>query len=443
MDLFSQNFNTQQKFNIPLAEKMRPTILDEIVGQPHLIGLGKPLTIAITKDRIPSMILYGPPGCGKTSLAKVIANYTCAHFEIVNAVIEGIPRIKEVIKISEDNLKFHNKKTVIFIDEIHCFNKIQQDALLPFIENGLLTLIGATTENPCIELNKAFLSRLLIFPLKKISEKDIINILENTLTNSKKGYGNLKIYINNKKAIFDFFIHIANGDIRKALNGLENLIAITPINDDGSLTLTLAKAKDSVMKKSLNYDKKGDNHYDVISAFIKSIRGSDVNGAIHYLARMIAAGEDPMFIARRLVILASEDIGLADSNSLVIATSAMLATEKIGLPEARIILSETTIYLAKAKKSNSAYLAIDAALEDIKNIDYGEVPYHLRLRASDHSFSRHYEEGQEITGYKYPHDYPEIDFIIEQQYLPYNLRDKKYYEEKKYDFYKESIKLKK
>ena len=431
MDLFSQNFETQQKAGAPLAEKMRPTTLDEVVGQSHLIGHGKPLTVAVTKDRIPSMILYGPPGCGKTSLAKVIANYTHAHFEIINAVIDGIPRIKEVVKIGEDNLKFHNQKTIIFIDEIHRFNKTQQDVLLPFVENGLLTLIGATTENPYVELNRALLSRLLIFPLKKISKKDIITILESSLTNPQKGYGNFKIHIDDEEALFEFFVHIATGDIRRALNGLENLIAITPINEDGSLTLTLARAEDSVMEKALNYDKKGDNHYDVISAFIKSVRGSDINGAVHYLARMIAAGEDPMFIARRLVILASEDIGLADPNGLVVATNAMIATEKIGLPEARIILSEATIYLAKAKKSNSAYLAIDAALRDIKSGDYGEVPYHLR----DHSFPRPDEkEGQETVTYQYPHvDYPEKDFAIEQQYLPDILKDKKYYKEKKLD----------
>ncbi|AMP20613.1 AAA family ATPase [endosymbiont 'TC1' of Trimyema compressum] len=429
MDLFSQNFETQQKVGAPLAEKMRPTTLEEVVGQPQLIGHGKPLTVAVTKDRIPSMILYGPPGCGKTSLAKVIANYTHAHFEIINAVTDGIPRIKEVVKIGEDNLKFHNQKTIVFIDEIHRFNKAQQDALLPFVENGLLTLIGATTENPYVELNRALLSRLLIFPLKKISEKDIITILESALINPQKGYGNLKIYIDDKEALFEFFVHIATGDIRRALNGLENLIAITPINEDGSLTLTLARAEDSVMEKALNYDKKGDNHYDVISAFIKSVRGSDTNGAVHYLARMIAAGEDPMFIARRLVILASEDIGLADPNGLIVATNAMIATEKIGLPEARIILSEATIYLAKAKKSNSAYLAIDAALRDIKNGDYGEVPYHLR----DHSFPRPDEKGQETVAYQYPHDYPETDFVIEQQYLPDVLKDKKYYKEKKLD----------
>ena len=429
MDLFSKNFEIQKKADAPLAEKMRPTTLDEVIGQPHLIGTGKPLTVAVEKDRIPSMILYGPPGCGKTSLAKVIANYTNANFEIINVVIDGTQRIKEVVKSSKDNLKFHNQKTIVFIDEIHRFNKIQQDALLLFIENGLLTLVGATTENPYVELSRAFLSRFLIFPLKKISEKDIIRILENALTNPQKGYGNLKIYIDNKEALFNFFVHIANGDVRRVLNSLENIIAITPINKDGSLTLTLAKAEDSVIEKVINYDKKNDNHYDVISAFIKSIRGSDVNGAIHYLARMIAAGEDPMFIARRLVILASEDVGLADPNGLVVAINAMLATEKIGLPEARIILSEATIYLAKAKKSNSAYLAIDAALADIKNIDYGEVPYHLR----DHSFSRLDGKGQEIITYKYPHDYPETDFVIEQQYLPDILKNKKYYKEKKLD----------
>ena len=421
MDLFSQNFEEKQKAGAPLAEKMRPTTLNEVVGQPHLIGPGKPLTVAVTKDRIPSMILYGPPGCGKTSLAKVIANYTHAHFEIINAVIDGIPRIKEVVKIGEDNLKFHNQKTIVFIDEIHRFNKTQQDALLPFVENGLLTLIGATTENPYVELNRALLSRLLIFPLKKINEKDIITILESALSNPQKGYGNLTIHMNDKERIFEFLVKIASGDIRRALNGLENLVAITPINEDGSLTLTLERAEESVMEKALNYDKKGDNHYDVISAFIKSVRGSDPQGAVHYLARMIAGGEDPMFIARRLVILASEDIGLADPNGLVVATSAMIATEKIGLPEARILLAEATIYLAKAKKSNSAYLAIDAALSDIKSGDYGEVPYHLR----DHSFPRPDEKDQKTEMYQYPHNFPETDFVIEQQYLPDVLKDKK------------------
>lgn len=430
-DLFSANFVELQKKNAPLAERMRPQTLEDVLGQEHLLGPGKPLKTAIEKDRIPSMVLCGPPGSGKTSLARVVANYTKANFVVINAVIDGIPKIKEVVKESEDLLKFKGQRTVVFIDEIHRFNKTQQDALLPYVENGLIVLIGATTENPYIELNRALLSRILIFTLKKIEDIDLELILKRAIKDPKRGYGEQKIEIKegDEEAFYRFLIHLGGGDIRKSLNALENSVAVTPFNQDGTLVLSVAGLEETLVVKSLSYDKTGEEHYDVISAFIKSVRGSDENAALHYLARMIESGEDPVFISRRLMILASEDIGLADPTALTLATSCITAVEKIGFPEARIILGEVTIYLARAPKSNSAYLAINQAIEDVRNKEYGPIPFYLR----DNSFKRPSAAVESKETYKYPHDYEESDFKVKQEYLPRNLKGQKYYTKKKTD----------
>ncbi|MDD2370801.1 MAG: replication-associated recombination protein A [Firmicutes bacterium] len=418
MDLFDQNLKIQEKKNAPLAERIRPSKLEDIVGQKHLLAKGKPLYEAIIKDIIPSMILYGPPGSGKTTIARVIANSSRSNFVSMNAVIDGIPKIKEVIEEAKNNLKLYSTRTILFIDEIHRFNKNQQDALLPFLESGLIILIGATTENPFVEINKALISRLLLFKLNQINNEDIEGIVERALKDKNNGYGNFPIIFDDKIKLIKFLIHISNGDLRKTLNALEQLVSITQISEDGSIHLTYENAQILIKEKSLPYDKGGSEHYNVISAFIKSVRGSDANATLHYLARMIEGGEDPMFIARRLIILASEDIGLADSNALVVATSGAQALMLIGMPEGRIILGHVATYLAKAPKSNSAYLGIDAAIDDVKNFDIGFVPEHLC----------NYHDG-----YVYPHNFEDKNYIVEQQYLPNSLKDKIYYIKKKFD----------
>ena len=418
MDLFDQNLKELEKRNAPLAERIRPASLEDIVGQEHLLARGKPLYEAIIKDTLPSMILYGPPGSGKTTIARVIANSSSSHFVSINAVIDGIPKIKEVIEEARNNLKLYSKRTILFIDEIHRFNKNQQDALLPFLESGLIILIGATTENPFVEINKALVSRLLLFKLNQIKSKDIEGIIDRALKDKERGYGKYTITFDDRDKLIRFLIHISNGDLRKTLNALEQLVSVTQVSEDGSINLTFENAQMLIKEKSLPYDKGGAEHYDVISAFIKSVRGSDVDAALHYLARMIEGGEDPMFIARRLIILASEDIGLADSNALILANSCAQSIMLIGMPEGRIILGHVTAYLAKAPKSNSAYMAIDSAISDIKNRDIGSVPDHLQ----------NYNDG-----YVYPHNFEDKDFIVEQQYLPTILKGRKYYIKKKFD----------
>ena len=418
MDLFEQNLKEQEKRNAPLAERIRPIRLEDIVGQEHLLARGKPLYEAIIKDTIPSMILYGPPGSGKTTIARVIANNSSSNFVSINAVIDGIPKIKEVIEEARSNLKLYSKRTILFIDEIHRFNKNQQDALLPFLESGLIILIGATTENPFVEINKALVSRLLLFKLNKIQSKDIEGIIDRTLKDATNGYGNFSFTFDDREKLIRFLIHISNGDLRKTLNALEQLVSITKVSKDGSLHLTFENAQLLIKEKSLPYDKGGSEHYDVVSAFIKSVRGSDVDAALHYLARMIVGGEDPMFIARRLIILASEDIGLADPMALILANSCAQSIMLIGMPEGRIILGHVTTYLARAPKSNSAYMAIDSAISDIRNKDIGTVPEHLC----------NYNDG-----YVYPHNFDDKDYVIEQQYLPTLLKNRKYYIKKKFD----------
>lgn len=418
MDLFEQNLKEQEKRNAPLAERIRPIRLEDVVGQEHLLARGKPLYEAIIKDTIPSMILYGPPGSGKTTIARVIANTSSCNFVSINAVIDGIPKIKEVIEEARNNLKLYSKRTILFIDEIHRFNKNQQDALLPFLESGLIILIGATTENPFVEINKALVSRLLLFKLNQIKSKDIEAIIDRTLKDVTNGYGSYSFTFDDREKLIRFLIHISNGDLRKTLNALEQLVSITKVSNEGSLHLTFENAKLLIKEKSLPYDKGGSEHYDVVSAFIKSVRGSDVDAALHYLARMIEGGEDPMFIARRLIILASEDIGLADSTALILANSCAQSIMLIGMPEGRIILGHVTAYLALAPKSNSAYMAIDSAISDVRNKDIGLVPEHLC----------NYNDG-----YIYPHNFDDKDYIVEQQYLPTLLKNRKYYIKKKFD----------
>ncbi len=359
----------------PLAYRMRPKSLDEYVGQEQVIGKDKLLYRTIKADRLSSLILWGPPGCGKTSLAKVISETTKYKFIRINAVTSGVSDIKNAIEEADNPLLNPSGKCILFIDEIHRFNKLQQDALLPYVENGTVILIGATTENPYFEVNKALISRSMVVKLEPLKKEDIVKIIKNALT-SKEGLGNYNIKISDET--IDTIADISNGDVRTALNGLEIAVLTTKMNKDGVIELT-----DEIMSQSMNtrkamFDKSGDSHYDNISAFIKSMRGSDVDATVFYLARAINAGEDPMFLARRIVICASEDVGMANPNALVVANSAMQAVNMIGMPEARIILSEAACYVAKSPKSNASYMAINKALDDVKNKDTGTIPMHIR-----------------------------------------------------------------
>ena len=406
--------------NEPLAYRMCPKTLDEYVGQEHIIGKDKLLYRTIKADKLSSLILWGPPGCGKTSLAKVISETTKYKFTRINAVTSGVGDIKNAIEEADNPLLNPSGKCILFIDEIHRFNKLQQDALLPYVENGTVILIGATTENPYFEVNKALISRSMVVKLEPLTKENIIKIIKNTL-NSKNGLGNYNIKISDEtiKKIAEF----SNGDVRTALNGLELAVSTTKINKDGFIELT-----DEIMSESLNvrkaiFDKSGDSHYDNISAFIKSMRGGDCDATVFYLARALNAGEDPVFLARRITICASEDVGLANPNALVVANSAMQAVNMIGMPEARIILSEAAIYVAKSPKSNSAYMAINKALEDVSSKDTGTIPMHIR-----NSPAKGMEQFGYGKGYKYPHDYP--GHVVEQQYLPDKMLGTKYYEEK-------------
>ena len=361
--------------NIPLAHRVRPKTLDEFVGQEEILGKDKVLYRTIKADRLSSIILWGPTGSGKTSLAKVISNTTKYKFIKLNAVTSGVGDIKSAIEEAKNMLLNPSGKCVLFIDEIHRFNKLQQDALLPFVEDGTVILIGATTENPYFEVNKALISRSMVFKLKPLTIENIYIILKNAIKNPEGlGSYNIKIEDNTLKKIAE----ISNGDVRTALNSLEVAVLTTPVNNKGEIRITPEIAANSTGKKKAIFDKSGDSHYDNISAFIKSMRGSDPDATVFYLARAIEGGEDPVFIARRIVIAAAEDVGLANPNALVVATSCMQAVHSIGMPEARIILSEAALYVANSKKSNCAYLAIDKALEDVKTKDTGEIPMHIR-----------------------------------------------------------------
>ena len=418
MDLFDYMRETAKEKESPLASRMRPTTLEEVVGQQHIIGKGKLLYRAIKADKLSSLIFYGPPGTGKTTLAKVIANTTSAEFKQINATVAGKKDMEEVVKAAKDLQGMYGKKTILFIDEIHRFNKGQQDYLLPFVEDGTLILIGATTENPYFEVNGALISRSSIFELKPLEKEDIKKILVRAVEDTEKGMGSFHAQID--PDALEFLADVSGGDARNALNAVELGILTTDRSSDGIIHLTLEVASECIQKRVVNYDKKGDNHYDIISAFIKSMRGSDPDAAVFYLAKMLYAGEDVKFIARRIMICASEDVGNADPMALTVAVAAAQAVERIGMPESQIILSQAVTYVASAPKSNAAVNAIFAATEAVKKYKT-TVPSHLQ--------DAHYKGAEKLghgTGYKYAHDYP--GHYVEQQYLPDEIKDARFYE---------------
>lgn len=413
-NLINKELNT----SVPLAQRLKPTTLEDYVGQQHILAKDKLLYRAIQSDRLTSLILYGPPGTGKTSLAQVIAKTTKANFVELNAVTCGVKDLREVTEEAIVSLAIKNKKTILFIDEIHRFNKSQQDALLPHVEKGTVILIGATTENPFFEVNKALLSRSMVFKLEPLSNEDLIKVINKALLDKNLGFGNTEIKITDEAV--EFICQHSNGDARRALNALELAVLTTYKNEKGLVHIDISVIEECIQKKQINYDKTGDFHYDIISAFIKSMRGSDPDAAIHYLARMIYAGEDPEFIARRVIIAASEDVGNADPYALLVANAALNAVKTIGMPEARIILAQAVTYISTAPKSNSSYVAINKALEDIENGNIGEVPVHLRDKS--YKGAETFKNGKE---YKYPHNYE--NHYVYQQYLPNELLNKEYY----------------
>ena len=419
MDLFDyMRANTMEKES-PLASRMRPTTLDEVVGQKHIIGKDKLLYRAIKADKLGSVIFYGPPGTGKTTLAKVIANTTSARFEQINVTVARKKDMEEIVKNAKDSIGMYGQKTILFVDEIHRFNKSQQDYLLPFVEDGTITLIGATTENPYFEVNNALLSRSRIFELKPLEKQDIRELVMRAVYDTEKGMGTYGADITDEAA--DFLADVANGDARAALNAVELGILTTDKSDDGKIHITIDVAAECIQKRVVRYDHDGDNHYDTISAFIKSMRGSDPDAAVYYLARMLYAGEDVKFIARRIMICASEDVGNADPNALVVAVSAAQAVERIGMPESQIILSQAAAYVATAPKSNAAYMGIAKAMKTVADTRTMPVPAHLQ--------DRHYKGAEKLghgLGYKYAHDYP--NHCVAQQYLPDGMEGMRFYE---------------
>lgn len=418
MDLFDYMRETNKEKEAPLASRMRPASLDEVVGQQHIIGRDKLLYRAIRADKLSSVIFYGPPGTGKTTLARVIANTTSAAFKQINATSAGKKDMEEVIKEARDMQGMYGKKTILFIDEIHRFNKGQQDYLLPFVEDGTVILIGATTENPYFEVNSALISRSVIFELRPLEKEDIKTLLRRAVSDTEKGMGSFRAQID--EDALEFLADIAGGDARSALNAVELGILTTDRSDDGLIHITVDVASECIQKRVVNYDKRGDNHYDIISAFIKSMRGSDPDAAVYYLAKMLYAGEDVRFIARRIMICASEDVGNADPMALTVAVAAAQAVERIGMPESQIILSQAVTYVACAPKSNSACNAIFAANESVKRCRT-TVPAHLQ--------DAHYKGAAKLghgTGYRYAHDYP--GHYVKQQYLPDEIKDARFYE---------------
>lgn len=418
MDLFEYMNTKKKESESPLASRIRPVSLSEVVGQRHILAPDKLLYRAIQADKISSLIFYGPPGTGKTTLAKVIANTTSSDFQQINATSAGKKDMEEVVRQAKELSGMYGKKTILFIDEIHRFNKGQQDYLLPFVEDGTIILIGATTENPYFEVNGALLSRSMIFELKPLAVEDVMLLLKRAVTDDKKGMGSFSPVLDEEAC--RFLAEVSGGDARMALNALELAVLTTKQGADGRIHITLEIAEECIQKKAVRYDKKGDNHYDTISAFIKSMRGSDPDAAVYYLARMLHAGEDIRFIARRIMICASEDVGNADPQALILAVSAAQAVERLGMPEARIILSQAAVYVACAPKSNSSYLAVDAALEDVRNRKIVTVPPHLQ----DAHYSGAAALGHGLT-YQYAHNFEE--HYVEQQYLPDELTEVSFY----------------
>ncbi|MDA1297787.1 MAG: replication-associated recombination protein A [Chloroflexi bacterium] len=417
MTLFDHRREAIQRRNAPLATRMRPESLDEYAGQRHLLAPGSVLRRAIDEDRVPSMILWGPPGSGKTTLARLIAHATRAHFEQLSAVTSGVKDVREAVSAARDRLGQFDRPTILFIDEIHRFSKSQQDALLPHVEEGTVTLIGATTENPSFEVISPLLSRARVYTLEPLSDEEIGTLITRALSDAVRGLARDNATLTEESR--SFLLRVSNGDARAALNTLELAVESTQPDEDGNRLVTIETLEQSLQRQA-RYDRLGDQHYDTISAFIKSIRGSDPDAAVYYLARMLDAGEDPVFIARRLVISAAEDIGLANPNGLAVAIAAKEAVEFIGLPEGRIPLAEATIYLASAPKSNSAYKAIDAALADVRQGRDEPVPMHLR-----NAPTRLMSELGHGKGYSYPHDQP--GHFVEAENLPERLRDRSYY----------------
>lgn len=418
MDLFEYMRETNKERESPLASRLRPTTLEEVVGQQHIIGKDKLLYRAIKADKLSSVIFYGPPGTGKTTLAKVIANTTSAEFTQINATVAGKKDMEEVVNKAKQIYGMYQRKTILFVDEIHRFNKSQQDYLLPFVEDGTLILIGATTENPYFEVNSALISRSSIFELKPLSTEDVETLILRAVKDSQKGMGSYHAKID--EDALHFLADLSGGDARLALNAVELGILTTSRSDDGWIHLTLDVVSECIQKRVVRYDKTGDNHYDTISAFIKSMRGSDPDAAVYYLAKMLYAGEDIKFIARRIMICASEDVGNADPTALTVAVSAAQAVERIGMPEAQIILSQAVLYVATAPKSNSACNAISAAMDNVKRVKT-TVPPHLQ--------DAHYKGSQNLghgVGYRYAHDYPK--HYVEQQYLPDEIKGEVFYE---------------
>jgi putative ATPase len=419
MDLFDYMREQNKETESPLASRLRPTTLDEVVGQQHIIGKDKLLYRAIKADKLSSIIFYGPPGTGKTTLAKVIANTTSAEFRQINATAAGKKDMEEVVEQAKNTQGMYGRKTILFIDEIHRFNKGQQDYLLPFVEDGTIILIGATTENPYFEVNGALLSRSVIFELKKLSKDDIRTLLLRAVNDSEKGLGAYHAVVDDDA--LEFLADVSNGDARAALTAIELGVLTTDRSEDGKIHITIDVASECIQKRVISYDKTGDNHYDTISAFIKSMRGSDPDAAVYYLARMLYAGEDVRFIARRIMILASEDIGNADPMAMLVASACAQEVERVGMPESQIILSQAVTYMACAPKSNAACEAVYKAMNTVKQTKTPPVPAHLQ--------DAHYKSAEKLghgIGYKYAHDYP--NHYVKQQYLPDGLTDCVFYE---------------
>lgn len=419
MDLFEYQRTETSRQKGPLASRMRPRNFQELIGQTHIVGPGRLLRRAIEADQLSSIILHGPPGTGKTTIAKIIAESTQAHFEQLNAVTAGVNDLRQVVRSAKERLGMYGTKTILFVDEIHRFNRAQQDALLPDVEDGTLILIGATTENPSFQVNAALLSRSLLFQLELLSEEELKKIIYQALADQERGLGNYQVQLDQNAC--EHLVRMAGGDSRRVLNALEMAVTTTPPDILGVRHITLEVAEESIQRKQVRYDQSGDQHYDTVSAWIKSMRGSDPDAALYYLAKMILAGEDPRFIARRLMIHAAEDVGMADPRALLIASAAAHSVELVGLPEAQIPLAEAVIYLATAPKSNSAYLGIHHALEAVKHESQAEVPPHLR----DAHFPGAKNQGRGI-GYQYPHDFPRG--YVSQQYLPDEHHEKSFYQ---------------